>query len=699
MAKNSERVGASGAQYGISVDIGTMNIVSARRSAQGVTTNRIRDAFLDLEPSHKKMLKLSGTSFVELDGRLLVIGDEALTCANLFNRDARRPMAGGILNPGETDAQQVIALMLKQVLGPPAKPGEKCCFSVPAAALDVVGSDVTYHSAVLNKILSELGYVGEAVNEAQAIVFSECAADGFSGIGVSYGSGMTNVCLSFNAMSALEFSIAKCLSEDFPVVTSVGLRHIADVNRGDLVLDSGGKFVEVVSKSSSGHRDELIQLDVELMPAFPLRLTADHEVFVRRGFNWEWEKAEKISSGDIVGTPIIRYDGSGGKNYYFGSFSGQKMELSKSRNLGRFFGSFLGDGKSCVPAKGGYVELSLTEGDEDLILKYKEVLDLFGNASIPVDRSKPGVSLVHVESKVLASHMDTFYDQDGEKLFPIPLCSVPDQMAVGVLEGLFDTDGHLDGGRTSFTTTSRSIVMVIHHLLNRFGVRHRVAEREPREGGVNHRGQQIIGKKAVFEVRVTDFMSNQLFHSLLSKEGHFSSGPFPQFMEYNISGTKTVPYGKKVWDLTVASDHHAFSSPCAVVHNCGDWVDDGAAKAMNTTRGKMCALKESGVNIAAPVGREQEAIGFYVRNLIEYSIKGIIDHFHKVKSEILVPKPIPIVVSGGTSLAIGFMDVFRGVFEKYRAKFPVEVSEVRAARDPMTAVAAGLLVVAAMDDD
>jgi len=337
MAKNTQ---AQPESFGVGVDCGTMNLVAARKAPQGVSISRVRDAFLDLEPSHKRMLKLSNTSFVELGDRLLVIGDEALTCANLFNREARRPMSGGILNPGETDAQQVIGLMLKQILGNPAKPREKCCFSVPAAALDVAGSDVTYHEAVLNKILSELGYSGEAVNEAQAVVFSECAADGFSGVGVSYGSGMTNVSLSFNAMSALSFSVGKG----------------------------------------------------------------------------------------------------------------------------------------------------------------------------------------------------------------------------------------------------------------------------------------------------------------------------------------------------------------------GDWVDEGAAKAMNTTRGKMCSLKESGVNIASPAGREQEAIGFYIQNLIEYSIKGIIDQFHRVKSTISVPKSIPVVVSGGTSLAGGFMDVFKSTFEKYRSRFPVEVSEIRHARDPMTAVATGLLVVASMED-
>src|SRR4051812_18349786 len=85
---------------GVGLDQGTMNMVAARSLNGSVSTVRVRNAFLDVDPAHRKMLKLSGTSFVELDGRLLVIGDEALTCANLFNREARRPMAGGILNPG-----------------------------------------------------------------------------------------------------------------------------------------------------------------------------------------------------------------------------------------------------------------------------------------------------------------------------------------------------------------------------------------------------------------------------------------------------------------------------------------------------------------------------------------------------------------------------------------------------------------------
>jgi len=241
---------------------------------------------------------------------------------------------------GEVDAQQVISIMLKQILGTPQVPGEKCCYSVPAPALDVAGSDISYHKAILGKVLSELGYTSEAVNEAQAIVFSECVSENFSGIGLSFGSGMTNVCLSFNAMSALEFSVAKG----------------------------------------------------------------------------------------------------------------------------------------------------------------------------------------------------------------------------------------------------------------------------------------------------------------------------------------------------------------------GDYVDNGAAQAIGSTRGKICSLKESGIDINSPVGREQEAISFFIQQLIDYSISGIIEHFHKVKKEILVPKPIPIIISGGTSLAGGFLDLFKKRFEGHKSKFPIAISEIRPARNPMTAVATGLLTVSQTDD-
>jgi hypothetical protein len=326
---------------GIGLDVGTMTIVSAKKIGKKVTIQRVRDAFIDLPQEHKRMLKLSSTSFIELDGRLLVVGDEALQTANLFHREARRPLSGGMISAGELDAQQVIGLIVKRVIGSPTVKNELCCYSIPAVAIDVQGFDTVYHTAILGKIIRELGFKPEPVNEALSIIYSECENENFSGLGISYGAGMTNISLAYNAMSALEFSL-------------------------------------------------------------------------KRG---------------------------------------------------------------------------------------------------------------------------------------------------------------------------------------------------------------------------------------------------------------------------------------------GDWVDIGAAKAVGQTAAKICTIKESGIDIMKPKTREEEAIVLYIQTLIDYTIDSIMKQFVKVKHELLVPRPIPIIVSGGTSLAGGFLEKFQERFEAHRDKFPIKISEIRAAENPITAVATGLLVFAGQSDD
>lgn len=197
------------AALGIGLDIGTMNLVAARRTAQGVEHTRMRDAFLDLPPSAKKMLKLSGTSFVERGDDVLLLGDAAMETANVFGKEARRPLQAGLVAAGEIEALEVLGLMIKQILGPPRVEGEHCYFSVPAAPIDRPERDIIYHKGVFERIVEDCGYTAWAANEAMAIIFSECADDGFSGVALSFGSGMTNVALAINTIPGLEFSVAR----------------------------------------------------------------------------------------------------------------------------------------------------------------------------------------------------------------------------------------------------------------------------------------------------------------------------------------------------------------------------------------------------------------------------------------------------------------------------------------------------------
>ena len=321
------------------LDVGTMNIVAARRTDKGIETRRIRDAFLELPLESKKMLKLANVIYVERDDELLILGDAALATANIFGKEARRPLAAGLMSSSDIDAMEVLGLLIKNVLGEPKVPNEHCYFSVPAAPVDRPGQDVIYHRGVLEKIVRECGYTPTAANEAMSLVFAETAKENFSAVALSYGSGMTNCALAINTIEGLSFSVA-------------------------------------------------------------------------RG---------------------------------------------------------------------------------------------------------------------------------------------------------------------------------------------------------------------------------------------------------------------------------------------GDFIDAGAAKSIGGTQARMCAIKEKGIDLNAPVGREQEALVFYFRNLIEYTIDQIALQFQTIQGRFALPNPIPMVVSGGTSKAGGFLELFKSVFDRKRKKFPIQISEIRAASDPLNAVAHGLLVQASQE--
>lgn len=195
--------------YGIGIDVGTMNLVSARRTTKGVESKRMRDVFLDLPKNARKRLLLSQTSFVDREDEVLVLGDAALEIANIFGREARRPLSAGLVSPSESDSLDVLGLLVRKVLGEPKQEGEVCYFSVPADPIDQPDRDVIYHRGVFERIVEECGYEPYPSNEAMAIIFSECAKEDFSGLVMSWGAGMVNVALAINTIEGLSFSVAR----------------------------------------------------------------------------------------------------------------------------------------------------------------------------------------------------------------------------------------------------------------------------------------------------------------------------------------------------------------------------------------------------------------------------------------------------------------------------------------------------------
>jgi hypothetical protein len=196
---------------GKGLDIGTVNLVAAEQNAQGDVELRLRrNAFIDVEitPYTKEMLTRLAVPYVVQGKKMYVVGDPAFELANVLNRNTRRPMKDGLISAKEQDALPVMKLLIGSILGEPRDPGEVCFYSVPGEPVDR-DLTVAYHRDLFDAVLKALGYAPRHIIEGHAVTFAELADEDFTGIGVSCGGGMFNICVAYKSMPALTFSTAR----------------------------------------------------------------------------------------------------------------------------------------------------------------------------------------------------------------------------------------------------------------------------------------------------------------------------------------------------------------------------------------------------------------------------------------------------------------------------------------------------------
>lgn len=191
----------------VGLDCGTMHLVCARSDLDKVKVTR--NVFLELNQEDISVSELSDISYVEgEDGELFIIGEDAFKFANIFNQEVSRPMEKGLISAKEMSAIDVLTLMIRDLIGTVKDKEVFCSYSIPAEAIDEERS-VSYHENVFARILGSIGVNYTSVNEAMAIIYSECAKEKFSGIGISFGAGMANCAISYKGIEALKFSTAR----------------------------------------------------------------------------------------------------------------------------------------------------------------------------------------------------------------------------------------------------------------------------------------------------------------------------------------------------------------------------------------------------------------------------------------------------------------------------------------------------------
>lgn len=190
-------------------DVGTSNLVCAKKVGDEVEVKRLRNAFISLTDEQRLRLAAGHLNAVHIKDQSYIVGDDCIGIARILQKEVRRPMASGVLNPNEKDGRIVIGALVKALVGEPSEEGERCAFSIPAIPVDSQSTGNVWHTGFFSHLLGNLGYTPEPVNEGLAIIYGECADDDHSGIAISHGGGQVNVCASYKLVGTLDFSIAR----------------------------------------------------------------------------------------------------------------------------------------------------------------------------------------------------------------------------------------------------------------------------------------------------------------------------------------------------------------------------------------------------------------------------------------------------------------------------------------------------------
>lgn len=244
----------------IGLDVGTSRIVTARQINNEIKYNTQLNAFVTIPYSRmtENVLQKEAVPHTVDGDEILVHGNESERFADLLNKDIRRTMSRGVLNPDESENVRLIREITQSLIGK-AEKGQKVYFTVPAALLGAE-ENLTYHEVTLRQVLTDLGFEVKSVNEGLAVVYAELESSNYTGIGISCGGGLCNVCFSYLSVPILSFSIPKAgdfIDASAASVTGERPNHIRILKEQSFYIN--GHFENKLQQVLSVYYDDMIQ--------------------------------------------------------------------------------------------------------------------------------------------------------------------------------------------------------------------------------------------------------------------------------------------------------------------------------------------------------------------------------------------------------------------------------------------------------
>jgi len=122
----------------------------------------------------------------------------------------------------------------------------------------------------------------------------------------------------------------------------------------------------------------------------------------------------------------------------------------------------------------------------------------------------------------------------------------------------------------------------------------------------------------------------------------------------------------------------------------GDFIDESAAAVTGMLPSEVRVVKENELDLSRPSRNHVEkALHIYYEQAVASILEELKNSMNRCSRLPRIHQPLPLVLAGGSTLPKGFLEKFLRLFAEYT--FPIPLSGVRLAADPLAATANGAL--------
>ena len=204
------------------------------------------------------------------------------------------------------------------------------------------------------------------------------------------------------------------------------------------------------------------------------------------------------------------------------------------------------------------------------------------------------------------------------------------------------------------------------------------------------KGEGVNGNLVYHEAVLKQFLQSLGYNAKPINEGQ--AVVFSELQDESFTGIG-ISFGGGMCNVSVSF----MSMPMITfsVPKGGDYIDRSVAEVMgesNTTKVRL--FKEERLDLSRPPKDEMmSAFHIFYDDLMKTLIDRLRSEFSRSSQLPKLDRPMSVVLAGGTAKPKGFLEKFEGML-RAETDFPIDISSVRMAKDPLTTTAHGCYIAA-----